>query len=203
MYPRVTGIWSSPQLSQCTALPCCTAAHTRPVPNVALSPGEAGAGPQTVRLQCPHLALAAPAPQLSSPSVQSANVRRSLSSRSVQQFIPRPCVRSLHSLPGLYRVMRASRSKVTPFPWCCGSWPRSATLGRALLGPQVEKAGAGGAIAVGDHPSPPLPKKQSALGAGNRQKRHHMRSMRHTGLQEAHWDLMSAKLKQWRRQAPA
>ena len=65
-------------------------------------------GPQMVRLQCPHLALAAPAPQLSSPSVQSANVRRSLSSRSVQQFIPRPCVRSLHSLPGLYRVMRAS-----------------------------------------------------------------------------------------------
>ena len=87
-----------------------------------------------VRLQCPHLALAAPAPQLSSPSVQSANVRRSLSSRSVQQFIPRPCVRSLHSLPGLYRVMRASRSKVTPFPWCCCSWPHSATLGRALLG---------------------------------------------------------------------
>ena len=86
-----------------------------------------------VRLQCPHLALAAPAPQLSSPSVQSANVRRSLSSRSVQQFIPRPCVRSLHSLPGLYRVMRASRSKVTPFPWCCCSWPHSATLGRAKL----------------------------------------------------------------------
>ena len=57
-------------------------------------------GPQMVRLQCPHLALAAPAPQLSSPSVQSANVRRSLSSRSVQQFIPRPCVRSLHSLLG-------------------------------------------------------------------------------------------------------
>ena len=92
-------------------------------------------GPQMVRLQCPHLALAAPAPQLSSPSVQSANVRRSLSSRSVQQFIPRPCVRSLHSLPGLYRVMRASRSMVTPFPWCCCSWPHSATLGRALLGP--------------------------------------------------------------------
>ena len=92
-------------------------------------------GPQMVRLQCPHLALAAPAPQLSSPSVQSANVRRSLSSRSVQQFIPRPCVRSLHSLPGLYRVMRASRSKVTPFPWCYCSWPHSATLGRALLGP--------------------------------------------------------------------
>ena len=91
--------------------------------------------PQMVRLQCPHLALAAPAPQLSSPSVQSANVRRSLSSRSVQQFIPRPCVRSLHSLPGLYRVMRASRSMVTPFPWCCCSWPHSATLGRALLGP--------------------------------------------------------------------
>ena len=101
-----------------------------------------------VRLQCPHLALAAPAPQLSSPSVQSANVRRSLSSRSVQQFIPRPCVRSLHSLPGLYRVMRASRSVVTPFPWCCCSWPHSAPL----------QGGRGGTI------SPIFPKPMSLRG---------------------------------------
>ena len=35
--PRVTGVCSSPQLSQYIVLPCCTAAHTRPVPNVALS----------------------------------------------------------------------------------------------------------------------------------------------------------------------
>ena len=34
---RVTGVWSSPQLSQCNALPRCTAAQSRSVPNVALS----------------------------------------------------------------------------------------------------------------------------------------------------------------------
>ena len=39
--PRVTGIWSSPQLSLCIVLPCRTVAQTRPVPNVALgSPHE-------------------------------------------------------------------------------------------------------------------------------------------------------------------
>ena len=46
IYPRVTGIWSWPQLSQCTALPCCTAAHTRPVPNVALR------SPHAVSTEC-------------------------------------------------------------------------------------------------------------------------------------------------------
>ena len=39
-----------------------------------------------VRLQCPHLALAAPAPQLSSPSVQSANVERGRGS-GTQKFV--------------------------------------------------------------------------------------------------------------------
>ena len=119
---------------------------TRPPPPAEVGKGPLG-GPQMVRLQCPHLALAAPAPQLSSPSVQSANVRRSLSSRSVQQFIPRPCVRSLHSLPGLYRVMRASRSMVTPFPWCCCSWPHSATLGGG--GGALEGGVQGGAMGGG------------------------------------------------------
>ena len=34
IYPHVTGMWSSPRLPLCIVLPCCTAAQTRPAPNV-------------------------------------------------------------------------------------------------------------------------------------------------------------------------
>ena len=42
-------------------------------------------------LQCPHQALAAPAPWLSSPSVLHASIRRVHSATVDHMFIPRPC----------------------------------------------------------------------------------------------------------------
>ena len=52
-YPRVTGIWSSLQLSQCMVVPGCTAVQTRSVPN--------GARPQLVTCGPAAVAPAAPA----------------------------------------------------------------------------------------------------------------------------------------------
>ena len=42
---------------------------------------------------------------------------------SAAKFSPRPCVRSPYWRSGLYRVMRASRSTVTPSPCYCECWP--------------------------------------------------------------------------------
>ena len=91
-----------------------------------------------VRLQCPHWALAAPAPRLSSPSAHPAVVRRFYSTKRGLMFNPRPCFHLLYWHSGLYWVMRASQSGVTPSPCCSGCWPRSATPGWASTGPQVE-----------------------------------------------------------------
>ena len=48
---------------------------------------------------------------------------------------PHSCSRYPCWQSGLYRVMRASRSVVTPFLCCMDGWPHSATLGWALTGP--------------------------------------------------------------------
>ena len=56
-----------------------------------------------VRVQCPHSALAAPAPWLSSPSVHHATIWRFHSATVDRMFISRPCFRSF--LPAIRALL--------------------------------------------------------------------------------------------------
>ena len=87
----------------------------------ALSKAVLPQGPQMVRLQCRHSALAAPAPRLSSPSVHQADARRFHSTKFGTEFSPRPCVRkgggvacSLHGPPPVQATERYQINMVPP-----------------------------------------------------------------------------------------
>ena len=86
-----------------------------------------------VRLQCPHKALAAAAPRLSSPSVQWP-LFGGFAAYFAGFAHPIPCSISPSGPYGLYWVRRTYRSGSTPCP-CCWRWPHTATVGWATLGP--------------------------------------------------------------------